>query len=67
MHINSHNLLGALILGALTQLSQSQVSEAGLWEVSSKSGGSAEIDTAMAICSSKWPACRLSSVNKWKP
>ena len=48
MHINSRNLLGALILGALAQLAQSQVTKAGLWEVSSTSGGSAEIDTAMA-------------------
>ena len=48
MHINSCDLLGALILGALAQLAQSQVTKAGLWEVSSTSGGSAEIDTAMA-------------------
>ena len=48
MHINSRDLLGALILGALAQLAQSQVTKAGLWEVSSTSGGSAEIDTAMA-------------------
>ena len=48
MHINSRNLLGALILGALAQLAQSQVTKAGLWEVSSNLGGSAEIDTATA-------------------
>ena len=48
MHINSRDLLGALILGALAQLAQSQVTKAGLWEVSSTSGGCAEIDTAMA-------------------
>ena len=48
MHINSRDLLGALILGALAQLAQSQVTKAGLWEVSSNLGGSAEIDTATA-------------------
>ena len=48
MHINSRDLLGALILGALAQLAQSQVTKAGLWEVSGNLGGSAEIDTATA-------------------
>ena len=48
MHINSRNLLVALVLGALAQLAQSQVTKAGLWEVFGKLGGSAEIDTAMA-------------------
>lgn len=48
MHINSRNLLVALVLEALAQLAQSQVSKASLWEFFSKSGGSAEIDTAMA-------------------
>ena len=47
MQINSRNLLVALVLGALAQGAQSQVTKAGLWEVTSKLGGSAEMDNAM--------------------
>ena len=48
MHINSRKLLVTLVLGALAQGAQSQVTKAGLWEVTSKLGGSAEMDSAMA-------------------
>ena len=47
MHLNSRNLLAALVLGASALAAQSQVSKAGLWEVTSKLGGSAEMDNAM--------------------
>ena len=36
MHLNSRNLLVALVLGASALGAQSQVSKAGLWEVTSK-------------------------------
>ena len=47
MAINSRNLLAALILGVLALSAQAQVTKAGLWEVTSKLGGSAEMDKAM--------------------
>ena len=47
MHLNLRNLLAALVLGASALGAQSQVSKAGLWEVTSKLGGIAEMDNAM--------------------
>ena len=48
MQINSLKVLAALALGASALGAQAQVSKAGLWEVTSKLGGSAEMDKAMA-------------------
>lgn len=48
MQINSRTLLVALALAAIALGAQAQVTKAGLWEVSSKLGGSAEMDKAMA-------------------
>jgi hypothetical protein len=48
MQINSRQLLAALALTASALGVQAQVSKAGLWEVTSKMGGSPEMDQAMA-------------------
>ena len=48
MFIHSRNLLAALIVGVCALSVQAQVSKPGLWEVTSKLGGSAEMDKAMA-------------------
>jgi|LakMenEpi03Aug12_release.lakeMendotaPanAssembly.Ray.scaffolds.fasta_scaffold302841_2 hypothetical protein len=48
MFIHSRNLLAALTAGVCALSVQAQVSKAGLWEVTSKLGGSAEMDKAMA-------------------
>ena len=48
MHTNPRNLLVALVLGGSALSALSQVAKAGLWEVSSKLGGSADMDNAMA-------------------
>ena len=48
MQSNSRNMLVALALGASVLGAQAQVTKAGLWEVTSKLGGSAEMDKAMA-------------------
>ena len=48
MRINSCTMLVGLVLGAATLCAHAQVTKAGLWEVTSKLGGSAEMDKAMA-------------------
>ncbi len=48
MQTNSRNMLLALALGVSALTAHAQVSKAGLWEVTTKLGGSAEMDKAMA-------------------
>jgi Protein of unknown function (DUF3617) len=48
MSLNSRNILAALALAVSAFAAQAQVSKAGLWEVTTKLGGSAEMDQAMA-------------------
>ena len=48
MRINTGHMLPALALGVCALTAHAQVGKAGLWEVTSKLGGSAEMDKAMA-------------------
>ena len=48
MQINSRTMLAALALAATTLGAQAQTMKPGLWEVTSKLGGSPEMDNAMA-------------------
>ena len=48
MQTHSRKLLAVMVLGGSAFSTQAQVGKAGLWEVTTKLGGSAEMDTAMA-------------------
>ena len=48
MQTNSRNMLLLLVLGVSALAAQAQVSKAGLWDVTTKLGGSGEMDKAMA-------------------
>ena len=48
MHTKTHTLISALVLATCAMGAQAQVAKAGLWDVTSKLGGSPEIDNAMA-------------------
>ena len=48
MQINSHNMLLVLVLSTAAVAAQAQATKVGLWEVTSKLGGSADTDKAMA-------------------